>query len=185
MDQETINLLLGLLLGFLFSLISQFITAKIQSVRDNRMRSWENDDKVEEIKKSITYQRLEQFENFVIEYGRKVSIYEALISSSTSLEDIRYEEERNRFPDWNENLYLLSLLVYFEDENLTNSFFELGMTYKTLKEIYYEFRQKLESGEEFDKSEYENRKLGSKIAFAISKVFKSIDLIKEKCLQKK
>ncbi len=139
MTPETFNLLLGLFLGFLFSLSSLLITTKIQSDRDRKLRLWDIEDKRKEAKKEIVFQRLNQLEEFIKDYGRKISIFECLIHPGTKIDDILKEEKNTRFPKWNENLYLFSLLPYFNDHKLTDSIYELGMSLSKITNVYFEF----------------------------------------------
>ncbi len=176
------NLVIGATISIVSSTVGALIAYLFNNLNMNKKRKWEMEDKKRDIRKEILLSRLEQFEKLVIDLGRKISIYESLIHKSVTYEMIAEEQIDNKFSEWNENRYLLSYLNYFGDSELLDNYFELMKEFGVLRDLFYEFVNKLKSGEEVDYDSYEKRKPGSKFVNLYADVLKRIDYLKEQYL---
>ena len=177
-----LNTIIGAGIAIISSSVTALLAFIVNTIEAKRKRKWELEDEKRNNTKEIYLQRLNQLEVLIQDYGKLFSIKNSMIKMSTTKDDILLEEQSEKFPNWKENQYLLSLIEYFDDKELLGYVFSLGQTLRDLITIYHEFAEKIKNDEVFDRDDYINKKPGSEFTVIYSNVIKRIDFLKVKYL---
>jgi len=173
-----LNTIIGGVIAIISSSIALWLKHIFNNKEANRNRKWELEDEKRNFTKEIYLQRLNQLEELFKYFGRMASVYKSMIRICTTKDEIIREDQFDRFPNLKENTYLLSLLSYFNDEELLTYSEDLVDILTNIKSIYDVFSEKIKNDEVFDRAEFISKIPEPSISIIYSKVLKRIDFLK-------
>lgn len=173
-----LNTIIGAVIAIISSSIALWIMHIFNIKEANNKRKWELEDEKRNNRKEIYFQRLNQLEEYFKYYGKMASIYKSMININTTKDEIIKEGKLDRFPNFMEETYLLSIIIYFDDEELLTYVEDLTDRLKNIKSTYNDFSNKIINDEVFDRAEFISKKSKLSISDVYSKVLKRIDYLK-------
>jgi len=173
------SLIIGAVIGLVCTSLGTYLSYLLNLSNIKRKRVWELEDYTRNLENEIISQRLEQIESFVTCMSKIAAHFFDPYMLGILLENESSRKERTKMiNEFFDNYYLISLLDYFDDKELTTSFTSACSQILSLLDLQDEQLDIVESGQPIKKDDYSRKIKKIPIFKSISKVIKRIDEIK-------
>jgi hypothetical protein len=143
MTQDTIiSLVVGGVIGFLFSFLTNLINFRFQLHRDREAKKWEQEKKQQEEGEKIINARLAILETEVLEVMENIMLagntFSGFFKGTSDIEELISFRKKYLLPSANKVTKILTRAFYFKDDNLHSTVIDIYESAYEYSRLYHE-----------------------------------------------